>query len=113
VRKGSRAFEVESLLLFGGGSCGGVRGGGGGGRGGGGAGIEGSHSMWARVTVTGFRVKVQSYRLPLGKYFKACSVASLGPNETFPKRLPESLFVYSCFYPAGEGPFRAGFESAG
>jgi hypothetical protein len=27
-------------------------------------------------------------------------------------RKPESLFVYSCFYPAGEGPFRAGYESA-
>jgi hypothetical protein len=26
-------------------------------------------------------------------------------------KLPESLFVYSCFYPAGEGPFRAGYES--
>ena len=25
--------------------------------------------------------------------------------------MPESLFVYSCIYPAGEGPFRAGFES--
>jgi hypothetical protein len=25
--------------------------------------------------------------------------------------MPESLFVYSCFYPAGEGPFRAGYES--
>jgi hypothetical protein len=24
--------------------------------------------------------------------------------------MPESLFVYSCFYPAGEGPFRAGYE---
>jgi hypothetical protein len=30
-----------------------------------------------------------------------------------PEEMPESLFVYSCFYPAGEGPFRAGFESAG
>jgi hypothetical protein len=26
-------------------------------------------------------------------------------------RLPLPVAVYSCFYPAGEGPFRAGFES--
>jgi hypothetical protein len=35
------------------------------------------------------------------------------PLERRAEVLPESLFVYSCFYPAGEGPFRAGFESAG
>jgi hypothetical protein len=29
-----------------------------------------------------------------------------------PRVLPESLFVYSCFYPAREGPFRAGYENA-
>jgi hypothetical protein len=45
---------------------------------------------------------------------------SWGPHKKIKRKIthtlagmPESLFVYSCFYPAGEGPFRAGFESAG